>query len=359
MANIRERNGRWQARVTLDGQTISKTFTSKAIAQRWARQQQVDFERGLITPTRPTITLGDVIDRYLIEVTPQHRGAQQEKYILKVWRLHLLAKLPINEIKPSDVAAARDARLKVVSSGSVRREIDALSAVFSHACREWQLCDANPISSIRKPAPGRARDRRLLPGELGRVVAAGHKSPDLDAIIYLALETGMRRSELLCLYWRNINLKDRAAHLPITKNGDPRNVPLSREAVAVLERLPRNINGRVFSKNGTSLSDAFTRAVQRARREYEAECLEGGLEPDPKFLINLRLHDLRHEFTSRLIEGGFNLIEAAAVTGHRTLAMLKRYSHVRHAHLLTKLDSISPPVLEQNQPNSQGCEHNS
>ncbi len=341
MANIRERNGRWQARVTLGGQTIAKTFTSRADALRWARQQQVDLERGLIAPPRPAVTLGDVIARYLIEVTPQHRGAQQEQYILKGWRLHPLANLPIDKIRPSDIAAARDARLKVVSSGSARREIDALSAVFSHACREWQLCDANPISGIRKPAPGRARDRRLLAGELERVVAAGSKSPDLDAIVYLALETGMRRSELLCLNWRNINLKDRVAHLPITKNGDPRNVPLSREAVTVLERLPRNIDGRVFCKNGTSLSDAFTRAVQRARREYEAECRESGLDPDPGFLIGLRLHDLRHEFASRLIEGGFNLIEAAAVTGHRTLAMLKRYSHVRHAHLLTKLDAIS------------------
>lgn len=340
MANIRERNGRWQARITLDGRAIAKTFTSKADAQRWARQQQVDFERGLITPARPTIALGEVIAQYLIEVTPQHRGAPQEQYILKGWRLHPLAKSPIGEIKPCDIAAARDARLKLVSSGSVRREIDALSAVFSHACKEWQLCDSNPISGIRKPAPGRARDRRLLPGELERVVAAGHQSPDLDAIIHLALETGMRRSELLCLEWRNINMKDRVAHLPITKNGDPRNVPLSREAVAVLERLPRNIDGRIFHKNGTSLSDAFTRAVQRARREYETECSQNGKEPDPKFLVGLRLHDLRHEFASRLIEGGFNLIEAAAVTGHRTLAMLKRYSHVRHVHLLTKLDAM-------------------
>lgn len=264
MANFRERNGRWQARVTLDGRTISKTFTGKADAQRWARQQQVDFERGIITPVRATITLGDVIARYLVEVTPQHRGAQQEQYILKGWRLHSLAKSPIDEIKPSDIAGARDARLKVVSSGSVRREIDALSAVFSHACKEWQLCGTNPISSIRKPAPGRARDRRLLPGELERVVAAGRKSPDLDATIYLALETGMRRSEMLRLNWHNINLTDRVAHLLITKNGDPRNVPLSREAVAVLERLPRNIDGLVFHKNGTSLSDAFTRAGQRA-----------------------------------------------------------------------------------------------
>ena len=337
MASIRERENRWQARVTINGRSIAKTFTNKAEATKWARQQQVDMERGWLAPTaNASCTLGELLERYLTEVTPTKRGAGQERYLLRALLRSDLETRPISEISPKDLAAWRDKRLGQVSQGSVRRELDVLSAVFTMAQKEWQLCDANPIAQIRKPAPGKPRDRRLLPGELERIIAAT-QSPDLPVIITLALETAMRRSEILGLLWKDLDLKRRVAHLSITKNGESRDVPLSSRALALLASLPRRVDGRVFRKNGTTCSGAFQRAVKRARHQYELDCIARGDEVDARFLTDLRFHDIRHEATTWLFERGLNQMEVASITGHKTLAMLSRYTHLKAEKLAEKL----------------------
>lgn len=340
MATIRQRGTRWQARVTLGGLTVSDTFTNKSDAQRWAREQQVALERGTYIPPRRTLTLHDAIGRYVKEALPAKRGRQQEQYILKAWQRRPLAKLAIDEVKAPDIAKARDARLQEVASGSVRREMDVLSAVFTMAVREWQLCDTNPVHQIRKPPPGKARERCLMPGELDRIIGAS-ESPDFATIVTLALESAMRRSEILGLRWDNVNLKRCVAHLPLTKNGTARDVPLSPAAVALLTALPRRIDGRVFVKNGTSLSDAFKRAVVRARARYIEDCEAKGSEPDKNFLVGLRLHDCRHSAVTRLFEQGFNVMEVAAISGHKTLSMLKRYTHLKAEDLAAKMAKVA------------------
>jgi integrase len=129
----------------------------------------------------------------------------------------------------------------------------------------------------------------------------------------------MRRGELLSLTWDNVDLKKQIAFLPETKNGETRTVPLSSRAVAVLEALPRSIGGKVFPTTPAALKKAFERA-----------CAGAGI-------TNLHFHDLRHEATSRMSEKLPNLIELAAVTGHKDLRMLKRYYHPRAEDLARKL----------------------
>lgn len=345
MSNIRQRGDKWQVRVTVAGETVTKTFSRKADAEKWSRHQQVLMERGEHQKSpSSTLTLAQAVERYEREVLPGKRGKAQEKYLLAYWRKSQLGAVPLARVKAADIAQQRDNLLQRLSTGSVRRYLDTLGSVFTVACREWQIVNESPLSSIRKPPNGRARERRLAHGELERVIAAGSESPDLGVIVMLAVESGMRRAEMLGLEWRYVDLARRLVHLPLTKNGESRTVPLSTKAADLLAKLPRRIDGKVFAKNGTSLSSAFTRAVSRARKIYERERLTAGasaseVEQDP-YLVNLRLHDCRHEAISRLVEGGFNLIEAAAISGHRTLACLKRYSHVRPAHLIAKLDAI-------------------
>lgn len=340
MSSVRLRpSGRYQARVTVHGRTYSKTFTTHADASKWARQAQVDAERGLIEPPRPTLTLHGLIDRYMREVLPRRRSIAQALFLLKAWQRRPIAGMKAWEVQPRDVAMARDARLQEVSSGAVRRELDELSCVFTWATRDLQMCDSNPVKAIRKPAHGRARDRRISPEELERVKAAAVKSPDLVTIITLAVETAMRRSEILGLRWANVDTKRRVAHLPLTKNGMARDVPLSPAAVALLDGLPRRLErgGKVFSKNATSLSSAFQRAVQRARAHYVKECQAQGKEPDEKFLVDIRLHDCRHEAASRLAERGFSLLDVAVLTGHKSMQTVKRYTHVRAEHIAARM----------------------
>ncbi|CAH2789810.1 MAG: Shufflon-specific DNA recombinase [uncultured Caballeronia sp.] len=149
----------------------------------------------------------------------------------------------------------------------------------------------------------------------------------------------------MSLQWENVDLKRGVAHLPATKNGDARDVPLSPRAVAVLQALKNNCDDAkdtskvapsrdglgdhgtsVFKIRSDAVTRAFERAVARARKLYQEECSEAGRRPDVKFLTNLRFHDLRHEATSRLVSI-FPMHELTKIIGHKDPRMLMRYYH--------------------------------
>ncbi|MCP1633713.1 integrase [Kerstersia gyiorum] len=183
--------------------------------------------------------------------------------------------------------------------------------------------------------------RKMQDGELERVIAAS-SSALLPSIIRLAVETAMRRGEIVGLRWEHIDLERRVAHLPATKNGSARDVPLSSRAVVVLQELRDGLDAKereqeaVFAVRADGVTRAFERAVQRARGRYEVECEEAGLLPRDGFLVDLRFHDLRHEATSRLAEV-FPMHELTKITGHRDPRMLMRYYHPDMSFLAKKL----------------------
>lgn len=353
--SIRLRGGKFQVRVTVNGRMVSQSFETEAEAQRWATHQKILLEHGVgvAGSSRSAVpssrfTLADAIDRYCTEVLPAKRGRQSEQYLLRYWKCSSLGNRQVSEISRQQLITERDKLLRSsLKPASARRYVDCLSAVLTVCARDWLMLDANPMSEIRKPPNSKARERRVSRQEIECVLHAARFAPDLQTIIRLAVETGMRRSEILGLEWRYIDLGKRVVWLPLTKNGDARTVPLSLEATKTLEALPRHSDGKLFTKNGTSLSGAFQRAVWRARHAYEEEARERGIpasevKQDP-FLQNLRFHDLRHERISSLVESGFNLIEVASISGHRTMQCLKRYSHLQTALLIDKLDRMTPP----------------
>ncbi|MBE0574099.1 site-specific integrase [Candidatus Dojkabacteria bacterium] len=190
------------------------------------------------------------------------------------------------------------------------------------AMRDWGYnLSCNPVSKIRKPTPGKPRSRRLEGDEEDRLLAAlsGCSNPWVAPLVSFAIETGMRRSEMLNLTWQHVQLDKRFVHLADTKNGDSRNVPLSSKAIAILQSIPRHISGRVFPIHFEALKSLWRRATLRA-----------GLD-------DLHFHDLRHEATSRLFEHGLNVMEVASITGHKDLRMLQRYTHLRAEDLAKKL----------------------
>ena len=197
-----------------------------------------------------------------------------------------------------------------------------LGHVFEVARKEWGIYAHNPVRDIKLPPSGRPRDRRLQPGEEARLFTACREARNrwLLPMVQLAMETAMRQGELLRLRWEHIELNRRTAHLPDTKNGEARTVPLSSTAVAVLRARPRALHGDVFQGVTT---EAVKRSYMRATRR-------AGIE-------DLRVHDLRHEATTRLFEKGLNIMEVASITGHKDLRMLRRYTHLKAEDLAKKL----------------------
>ena len=302
----------WQAIVRKKGYpSQTKTFRTKRDAEAWARLTESAMERGLWQnqSDADSTTLADALDRYGREVSSLKKSGKIELYRIGTLKTDKIAKLHLSRIRGADLAEYRDRRLNVgLSDSSVRLELAILSNLYTVAMKEWRMEGLrNPVLSVRKPSPGKARDRRLSPIEEKKLL--GECTPPLKAIILFALETGMRRGEIQKLLWKDVDLIKCTAQLFDTKNGEDRTIPLSSRAIAVLKALPRNINGKVFP--GADISHSFTAACRRAA------------------IDDLRFHDLRHEATSRFFEKGLNPMQVAAITGHKTLQMLKRYTHLR------------------------------
>ena len=212
--------------------------------------------------------------------------------------------------------------MKVVGPQSVIHELNLLNRVLKTASMEWgiSLPGGLPTAQVRKPIKPRGRDRRVSETEIATIFGAT-ESPELRTIITIAVETGMRRNELASLTWDAIDLKKQTAHLPKTKTDVPRTVPLSKTAIRALKAFGIKKSGPVFELRPESMSQAFERAC----------------EPHRANITGVRFHDLRHEATSRLFEKGLNVMEVAAITGHKTLDMLKRYTHLKAEDLAKKL----------------------
>ncbi|MFV8598551.1 site-specific integrase [Ralstonia pseudosolanacearum] len=192
------------------------------------------------------------------------------------------------------------------------------------------------VPKVVKPKLPSGRDRRVQQGELDAIVAAT-LSPVLADLIPFAVETGMRRGEVLALDWEFIDFQRRTAYIPKTKTDTPRTVPLSTKALAILQKRQESGEGVPFAMNEDAVTTAFMRAVRRARGVYEAACVAEGKPPSARWLVGIRLHDLRHEATSRFFEKGLSVMEVTTITGHKTMEMLKRYTHLRASDVALKL----------------------
>lgn len=326
MASIRHKSNKWQARVKRCGIVAEKSFPTKPEAERWARQIEVKIELGEYEPIsavralEPQIVIfRDVLDRYSNEVAPLHRSTTSKRNLQILIRD--LGHLNLAQVEPKAIALWRDTKLQTIKPSSVNRLIGTLGSVINHARKEWQLPIDNPILNIKRPSSGQARSRRLVGDEEQRLLAA--LDDRYARLARFALATGMRRGEILGLEWKHIDKEKRTALLLQTKNGEARVIPLSSSAVSVLEEIGTAevwpISGRVFDIHPIAFEKGWRRA-----------CRLSGIR-------DLRMHDLRHEAISRLFELGLNVMEVSAISGHKTLSQLKRYTHLDAEKLLPRL----------------------
>lgn len=340
----------WQVRIRKRGFPAQvKTFRTRSEAEAWATVTESEMVRGVWqnrTEAERT-TVADLLDRYAEEVLPSLKGGARELSRVHVLR-EALGKYSLVALSSAAIAQYRDMRLASdsrrggkISAQTVKHEISLLHRALKKGAQEWGMIlpAGLPTALVKMPKLPKARDRRLVGDEEARLLreCAKAQNPWLLPVVRFAIETAMRAGEILQtkgttdeetgdrpiqttgLLWKHVDLQKRTAHLPETKNGTARTVPLSSVAVEVLRSLPRSMDGRVFGTTYEAVHLSFVRACKRADIE------------------DLRFHDLRHEATSRLFEKGFNPMEVSSITGHKTLQMLKRYTHLRAEDLAKRL----------------------
>jgi integrase len=318
MASFQQKTTGWFVQIRRKGhKSISRTFNSKSEGERWALQIEAGMGVGTYVDNRETLStsLHECLSRYASEIVPLKKGAKRDMVRVKFWQRETLSKKSIGTIKQADVAKWRDKRLADGLSGStVTKDLALLSHVFTIAIKEWGFPLTNPVTMIRKPKAAKGRARRLELGEEEKILQ--FCDPEMRAFVIIAIETAMRRGELHGL--KRSWIKGRVAYLPDTKNNTSRAVPLSIRALEAINSLPLRLDGKLWAFK----PDAYT-------RRFERVCKQLGLD-------DLRLHDLRHEATSRLFEKGLDVMQVKSITGHKSLQMLSRYTHLK-ADALAKL----------------------
>ncbi|MGX2041500.1 site-specific integrase [Methylocaldum sp. MU1018] len=296
------------------------------------------------------MTVQAALQRYLSEVTPTKRPSTQAAERRRAAILiEKLGKYSLIALTPEIVAQHRDNRLAgdfgdngeriPRSNNTVRLELALLGHMFTVAIKEWGLgLTYNPVLNIRRPAPGPGRNRRLSADKEKRLLeaVADHSNPMLRWIVGIALETGMRSSEILTLRRNQVDLERRIVRLLETKNTTPRTVPLTLGATELFRQALNNPirpieTDLIFfgepGKDGHRSPYQFNAVWTRLKKEL-------GLE-------DFRFHDLRHEAVSRFVEAGLSDQEVAAISGHKSMQMLKRYTHLRAEDLVEKLERLT------------------
>jgi integrase len=340
MASIVKRGKRFRVKITQVGsKTLSATFSTYSEATRWAKDTQAKMHLGLMLKAEPD-SKNQVIPSFAEAANYYQKTHSIHKKIVRSegYRLQILVKrwgsLAVNEVDKSAILSLRDELLLLGRSGdTVNHYFNTLSKLYQMLKNEWNLDIPNPIKGLLRMPPTPGRSKRL---------SLAHEQALLDAceilglntlnlLIILAIETGMRRGELLSLNWTCVDIAKRKVYLNTTKNGESRQVPLTQRALSALQCLKLAGTKEVFPMSANVLRNQFEKVKAYARLNWSDQIANP--------FDDLRFHDLRHEALSRLSDAGLNVIELAYISGHKTMGMLRRYTHPSHQAIFDKLDT--------------------
>jgi len=347
MASITRRNGSYRVRIYRKNHNpICKSFSKESDAIQWLKVTQAQLELGLYQePVQrdkaPMTRFSDAAIHYMKTHSIHKKIVRSE-----TCRLQILIKrwgdMPIEKVDKLAVLTLRDDLLKMGRSGeTINHYFNTISKLFQMLEGDWDIVIANPIRGIKRMPKPLGRTKRVSSKMEEHLLASCLElsMPLLSSIIQFAIQTGMRRGELMGLKWTDIDLPNRRAYLHTSKNGEPRQVPLTKRAIAVLQGLNKGDEDQVFPMTLNVLRNQYERARAYSKERWN----ETGINP----FDDLRFHDLRHEALSRLSDFGLNVIELAHISGHKTLGMLNRYTHPSHEALLSKIDTKE--LIQQSQ----------
>ena len=319
MASFRKRNQKWQVRIQRKDQPVlSKSFHQLSDAKIWARQKERELDLG-IQFNHSTMTVREALLRYHQEILPQKKNSRPDFYRINLILKQPFTKKKLTTVESSDISAFRDQLIsESKSANTIRLYLAILSHLFTVAQTEWSINHlSNPVTKIRKPKLPYCRDRRLSDSEIHRI-CQNTQSRLLPILIHVALDTGMRLSEICRLNHETIDLDQKVIHLEETKNNHNRKIPMTEKVFKILKkRMSSHLIP--FDIAPHSVTVAFNRAAKRSK--INGACF----------------HTLRHEAISRMFEKGLNHMEVSSISGHQSLLVLRRYTHYNIEFLRDKL----------------------
>lgn len=332
MATIRKRGDfQWEVRVRRKGHPIQcKTFELKADAEKWARAVEKEMDGGAFISQKEAerTSLKEALKRYIPEyIEKSLKHVQKEKVRATRLMEYPFALKSLVALRGSDLAAFVKMREEQGRSPhTIDRDLAMISRLYEVARANWGMEGLqNPVKNIIKPKLPQGRTRRLEKGEEKKLLESTSKN--FQRVIRFALESAMRREELASLAWKNVNMKRHTLFLPETKNGEARTVPLSPAAVAILKEIPHR-------EEGANKDNVFGYTINGITGMMRDACARAEIK-------KLRFHDLRHEAISRLFEDtDLDVMEIRMITGHKTLQMLARYTHLRAERLVRRLAGV-------------------
>ena len=316
MSTIRKHRGKWQSIIRVQGHPlISKVFVSKTDASRWANLTEVKLRRedtGIAKIKYPKFE--DVARRYIEEISINKKCYKDERskilqFINEAWAVY-----PINRIMPHTINKWKENALKTLTGGSVNRKLDVISSMYTTFKREWGYPVDNPVLQIRRPKKAEPRDRRLSTAEIDKLLRGNRTSPIMKSIIEIALETGMRLSEILRA--DHSYIEGHTLKIPIAKT-KPRVIPLTKRALNLLREaeLPFKISKWQVSK------------------QFRKLCIGYGIK-------GAVFHTCRHNaLTDFMMKHKLNVPETMKIAGHTDPRMLLRiYNNLEAHHVAKKLN---------------------
>jgi integrase len=295
----------------------SRTFATKREARAWAALMEAELRQNAKDSLQAeTRTLGNLLERYRDEITTGKRGVYSETMRLNCLIADPFAAEPLATLCARQIADWRERRLQRVRPGTVIRELSIISAACNVAVSEWKWLTTNPCREVKRPPRPDARDRRIHAPEIEGILDAlqyrreekARSVSERVAVAFLfAIETAMRRGEILNLRWEDVDFKSSIARIPKGKTrAARREVPLTREAKRLLHQMAGGEGARIFELNVWSFNSAFRAARDKA-----------GIQ-------NLHFHDTRHEAITRLAQK-IDVLPLARIIGHHNLHQLLVY----------------------------------
>jgi len=320
MASIRRRNGKYQVQIRVGSYSRSQSFRKLNDAKSWARkEEELAEQRRYLGSKYEPCNLAEILVRYLRDVTPHKRSCDTERIVLQTLLKEAWVNEPLLQLNAAAIAEYRDRRLASVKPATLKRQLNIVKHACATAEREWDwLSPLSLLQRVKLPKNAEHIVKRITVADEQALINAAKKSrtKNLSQLLILAIETAMRRGELLALEWDDIDLEQRELLVRRSKNGKSRTIPLSARAHKTLASMESDYSEFVFPLSANAVRLAFTRVRQRAE------------------LNTARFHDLRHEAISRWFDLGLTVPVVARLSGHRTKTSLLRYAHANDVRLM-------------------------